>query len=82
MTDSLAMRLASISPTAVLYPSDYEKIAAEARKFIAAEIWAAGRDEIAFLAEDTGYPLGMGRCIGAEDAWKSAFRIARGEIDA
>lgn len=40
MADNLAILLSSITPTTVLYPSDYDRMAAQARRYISQEIKA------------------------------------------
>ncbi len=54
-------------------------IVAAVRERIAGDIEAAGRDDVKWLSDTATDYRDRARVVGAEDAWKAAARIARGE---
>ena len=56
-------------------------IESHVREQVAGEIRQEGRDDIGFLDGDTSVE-GIARRVGAEDAYKACYRVARGAVEA
>lgn len=54
-----------------------DAVRAEERERIARNIEKAGREDVGWLAARQDDRIDSARVVGAEDAWKSAVRIAR-----